>query len=140
MGEHGKKPGDRKPEDEDEYRVVNALRDALHTRRHGEMLFDMVVDHLGDVAWVETMNGETTRTLYRRESAGSPWILPWPLLTLTLVGTDDPRSPVKILPLNYDTSDLPPPRPGRAPNLRGLGPGSVTVHDGPEYVTVSYAK
>jgi hypothetical protein len=132
-------PRARKPDDIEEFRVVNALREAIHTRRHAQMLFDMVADHLGAAAWLETLNGQTTRTLFRREAPGSPWILPWPLLTLTLVGTDDPRSPVRIVPLNYDPADTPQ-RPVKPSNLRGMGPGSVTIHDGPEHITVSYAK
>jgi len=124
-----------KPNDQEEFRAVWAIRDALPTRRHAEMLFDMVVDLLGDEAWVETWNGETTRTLFRRETKGPRWILPWPLLSVTRGGREGP-SPIRTaVPGVYEE---PKTRPGPAPRLRGLGPGQLDVHDGPHRATVSY--
>ncbi len=32
----------------------------------------------------------------------------------------------------------PPPRPGRVPKLRNLGPGEVVIHDGPQSATITY--
>jgi hypothetical protein len=122
-----------------EFRVVEALREAVPTRRHAEMLFEMVLDRLGGEAWVETVNGATAKTLLRRETADTGWVFPWPLLELILVGIDDPRSPVKIQPINYDPGDVHR-RPGPPTRIRGLGPGSVTVHDGPDHITVSYGE
>ena len=123
------------PADRDEFRSTHAIRDALPTRRHAEMLFDMVVDLLGEEAWVETWNGETTRTLFRREGPGSRWILPWPLVSVTRGGREGP-SPVRTgVPGVYEE---PKPRPGPAPRLRDLGAGSIQVHDGPQSVTVCY--
>ncbi len=49
----GKGPSERDLDDPDAFRSVWAIRDAIHTRVHAEMLFDLVENHLGDAAWVE---------------------------------------------------------------------------------------
>jgi hypothetical protein len=125
----------RGPAGSDEFRSVHAIRDALPTRAHAEMAFGMVADLLGDAAWVETWNGETTRTLFRRESPRSPWIVPWPLVSVTRGGRDGPSPVMTSAPGVYEE---PKPRPGPAPKIRGLGPGSITIHDGPQHVNVCY--
>ncbi len=127
-------PREKSP-DADEFRSTHAIRDAIPTRRHSEMLFEMVVDHLGEEAWIETLNGETTRTLFRREAPGSKWILPWPLLSVTRGGREGPSPVMTAVPGVYEE---PKPRPGPAPKLRDLGAGSVQIHDGPHSVTVCY--
>lgn len=123
------------PSGSDEFRSVHAIRDAIPTRAHAEMLFGMVADMLGDAAWVETWNGETTRTLFRREAPGSPWIVPWPLVSVTRGGREGPSPILTAVPGVYEE---PTTRPGPAPKIRGLGPGSLTIHDGPQHVNVCY--
>ncbi len=125
----------RGPSANEEFRSTHAIRDAIPTRAHAEMLFAMVVDLLGDEAWVETWNGETTRTLFRRESPGSNWIVPWPLLSVTRGGREGPPPILTAVPGVYEE---PKQRPGPAPKIRGLGPGQVTLHDGPQHVNVCY--
>jgi len=125
----------REPKDQEEFRSTHAIRDAVPTRAHAEMLFGMVADILGEAAWVETWNGETTRTLYRRETPGSKWIVPWPLLSVTRGGREGPSPILTAVPGVYQE---PPTRPGPAPKIRGLGPGSLTIHDGPQHVNVCY--
>jgi len=58
---------------------LKAIRDAVPTSRHGSMLFDMVRDHLGGRAHVETAAGGAQRLLFARERPGSEVILPWPV-------------------------------------------------------------
>ena len=128
---------DRRRDEPGEFREVHAIRDALATRRHAEMLFEMARDLLGDRAVVETWNGGTRKTLLRRESAGDGMV-PWPVATLDVAG----RVGVVSAPIRVDGADpddaTPPPRPGEAPNLRGLGPGEMDVHDGPHFARVNY--
>lgn len=121
--------------DSEEFRAVNAIRDAIATRAHAEMLFGQVADLLGDAAWVETANGEQSRTLFRREAPGSPWIVPWPLLSVARGGREGPSPIMTAVPGVYEEV---PPRPGVAPKIRGLGPGQLTLHDGKHSVTVCY--
>ncbi len=118
-----------------EFRATSAIRDAVPTRAHAEMLFGMVADLLGDAAWVETANGEQSRTLFRREAPGSKWIVPWPLLSVSRGGREGPSPILTAVPGVYEE---PPTRPGSAPKIRGLGPGSLVVHDGPESLTICY--
>jgi len=108
---------------------LKAIRDAVPTSRHGSMLFDMVRDHLGGRAHVETAAGGAQRLLFARERPGSEVILPWPVAGHSAKG----RLSVVFPPPDDDR-----PRPGRAPNLRGLGPGEIVVHDGATHVTVTY--
>ena len=128
-------PRGPRPDGPEEFRAVHAVRDALPMRRHAEMLFEMVADLLGGEAWIETWNGETTRRLFRRESPGSPWFPPWPLLSVTRGGRTGPSPAMTGVPGVYEE---PRPRPGPAPRLRDLGPGELDIHDGPHRVTVSY--
>jgi hypothetical protein len=99
------------------------------------MLFDMVVARLGALAVVETASGETQFSLYRREGPESDAIIPWPLLRLGVKGR---LSTVVMLSAPPGTPEEPPPRPGKAPRLRNLGPGEIVLHDGPHDITVTY--
>lgn len=125
----------RGPSSQEEFRSTHAIRDAIPTRAHAEMLLGMVADMLGSAACVETWNGETTRTLFRREAPGSDWIVPWPLISVTRGGREGPSPILTAVPGVYEE---PPERPGPAPKIRGLGPGSLTIHDGPQHVNVCY--
>jgi len=109
---------------------VRTIRDAVPTLRHARMLFDMVVDALGERGLVETAGGGRRRTLLRRDGDR---VVPWPLLRL---GIGDRLS--TIVPITPGLSAEPPTRPGKAPKLRGLGRGEVVVHDGPDTITVTY--
>jgi len=125
----------RRRDDQRGFRAVRAIRDAVPTRRHAEMLFDMVVDILGEESWIETANGGAIRTLFRREAAGSLHVVPWPLLSVSRGGRDGPSPLPTGVPGVFEE---PPKRPGPAPRLRGLGPGELNVHDGPHRATVTY--
>ncbi len=111
------------------------IRVAIPTSRHAQMLFDMVVSRLGDLAVVETANDKAQFTLYRREGLDTAAIIPWPLLRLGVKGR---LSTVVMLAAPPGTPDEPPPRPGKAPKLRNLGPGEIEIHDGPHRITVTY--
>ena len=117
--------------------AVRLIRSAVPTSRHAQMLFDMVVARLGDRAVVESAGGETQFSIYLREGSGSDAIIPWPLLRL---GTRGRLSTVVMVSAPPGTPDEPPPRPGEAPKLRGLGPGEILLFDGPDRVTVTYGK
>ena len=127
-------PNER-PKDANEFRSVHAIRDAIPTRAHAEMLFGMVADLLGEEAWVETCKGETARTLYRREAPGSKWLVPWPLLRVARGGPEGPAPVRTAIPGVYEEPKV---RPGPAPKIRGLGPGQVSIHDGPQHASLSY--
>lgn len=123
------------PTPSEDFLAVNAIRDAIPTRAHAEMLFSQVLDLLGDAAWVETANGEQSRTLFRREAAGSPWIVPWPLISVSRGGREGPSPILTAVPGVYQEV---PRRPGAAPKIRGLGPGQLTIHDGAHSLTLCY--
>ncbi len=109
-----------------------AIRGTLATSRHASMLFDMVVDALGELAYVETLAGATRKVLFRREGSA---LIPWPLLELDVRGRISTVVPLAGPPgASFD----PPPRPGQAPRLRGLGPGEIVLHDGPATLTVTF--
>ena len=123
------------PDPQWDFRALHAIRDAIPTRRHAEMLFDMVADLLGGAASVETWEGGTRRVLQRREEPGSPWFLPWPVLTVSRGGREGPSPLPTAIPGVYEEMER---RPGPVPRLRDLGPGEVVLHDGPVSLTVNY--
>src|SRR5262245_14953249 len=90
------------PEDPGEHRVANALREALPTRRHGEMLLDIAAEMLGPTGLVESDAEGSHRVLYRIEGSDPRWVVPWPVLTLD-------RNPRKFAPI--DIPGLTPARP-----------------------------
>jgi hypothetical protein len=123
-------------EDSHEHRVAFALREALPTRRHGEMLFDMVAEQIGPAARIEASPDGNHKVLYRLDGTDPRWVIPWPLLTLD-------RNPRRTFHMEIPgLKPAPPlaPRPGKAPNLRGLGPGYIQIQDGARYVQVAYAE
>jgi hypothetical protein len=120
---------DRDPWLRDAGRTVRAL---LPTRRHAEMLFDALVHELGDRAYVVTANGGAHRWVFQRDRQHGEWIVPWPVLDV--VAGPDPSTytspwvatdPDATVPLLGETR-----RSGAPPKLRGLGRGSLTIHDG----------
>jgi hypothetical protein len=130
---NGKERGRPRPSGPTE--PVRAVRDALATRRHAEMLFAQVVDRLGERAWVETANDGRRRTVYVREAAGGTTFAPWPVLDLNLGGRIGFVTPA--FSRSGEVAE-PPPRPGRAPRLRGLGPGEIRIQDGSHSIAVTY--
>ena len=64
--------------------AISAIRKAIPTSRHAEVLFDSLVTALGQQAALVSANDGQRRTIYRREGASSSWVVPWPLLTLSL--------------------------------------------------------
>ncbi len=111
--------------------AVRAIRGALPTSRHAGMLFDMVAGGLGGDAVLETVAGRTVRTLYRVETSGSDPLVPWPALRLGTKGRLGVVVPI-VGPAEV------PPRPGKPPALRNLGPAEIEIHDGPQRITVTY--
>jgi hypothetical protein len=124
------------PADSGEHRVANALREALPTRRHGEMLFDAAAEALGPAARVEVTPDGNKKVLYRLDGSDPRWVIPWPLLTLD----KNPRWTFPMEIPGLEPAPPPPPLPGKAPNLRGLGPGYIQLQDGTRYIQVAYAE
>ncbi|MBK8098780.1 MAG: hypothetical protein IPK26_16830 [Planctomycetes bacterium] len=116
---------------------VRVLAATLRSRRHAAMLFDAVVDLLGENGWQETANDGAVRRLFRRDRQQPSLIVPWPLLELTFGSRT-------ILNVDWmGLGDLPivePPPPPPPPKLRGLGPGEIRIHDGEEYVEIAYSE
>lgn len=137
-GHHASMTNPSSPRDDAEaFRSAFAIRDAIPTRVHAEMVFAQVVDLLGELAWVETWNGAQARSVYRRETPGSQWIVPWPLASVSRGGREGPSPIMTGIPGVYREPTV---RPGRAPKLRDLGPGQLALYDGPQRVTVSCGK
>ncbi len=119
------------PHDPEEFRTAHAIRDALPTRVHAEMLFDQVADLLGPAAWIDTFNQGKRRELCRRDPRDPDRIIPWPLVMLGIGGR---------LSTIIGGPQIPPSRPGRAPRLHGLGPGEICLQDGPHAIIVTYGE
>jgi len=117
-----------------EHEVTDAIGAALPTNRHAILLFEMVAEALGERAVVETAASRTRRLLFCREAPGSTAVIPWPLLKLDTAGRTS-----TVIPLSGPEGD-PPPRPGKAPRLQGLGPGEILLFDGPHSITVTYGE
>ncbi len=113
--------------------TVESMRTHVATSRHAEMLFEILVDLLGDQGVLWTANEGRLRKLFRRDSLHATLIVPWPVAELSVGGrigwvssTFDVRTG-EVVP----EPELPPGKPSR---LRGLGPAEVGVFDGPDHV------
>jgi hypothetical protein len=127
--ERGEASGGRRP---DPHAVPCALREALPTNRHAELLFDATSHLLADAGLVETAADGRVRVLYRRTAPDGARLFPWPLLTLSYV----PHGRLEGLSLGAPVEA--PHRPEVAPKLRGLKAGHVVLHDGAHSVEVTY--
>ena len=117
--------------------VVNALRSHAPTSRHAEMLFDLLVDLLGEEAVLTTANDRTLRTLFRRDAIDASLIVPWPVARLSVRGRIGWVSPT----YDTETGEIVPEREraaGKVSKLRGLGPGQIDLHDGTAKVSIVY--
>ncbi len=118
--------------------ATHALATHLPTVRHAAMLFDMLLDHLGELAVVTTEAAGGTRRLYRRESPGSESIIPWPDVVLSLGGQATFTTPW----LRADGAgefDAEPPPPEAPPSkLRGLQTGGLELYDGEQFIRFRY--
>lgn len=123
---------------------VRALRAALPTSRHAEMLLDMAQQRLGDHALLETSAAGNLRVLFRRARHG---FVPWPLLRYVVGARQVVDLPFLFLheeaeSWKGETAPEPPPPPAPRPRLalRGLTAGQLTVYDGPEHVELAYGE
>ena len=114
---------------------VRAAGAALRSRRHAAMLFDAVVDLVGDAGWQETANGGAIRRLFRRDPAEPAQIVPWPVLELTFGSRN-------VIVADWmglgDAVPVAPPPPQPPPKLRGLGPGEIRIVDGDEHIEIAF--
>lgn len=124
-------PNPMAPPDADTPAPVLAIRAVLHTNRHAQMFVDMLVGELGTAARVETRNGGKLIHVFPADADG--WVPPWRVASMSLTG----RQGVVVNLSEPDEDDVPAP-PVRVPRLRGLGPGEITLYDGPWSVTVTY--
>ena len=124
---------DRPTPDPREFASTRALRDAAPTIRHADMLFDLLVNTLGELAMVEVAPTGDVHKLYRRTASGSDEVLPWPLMTLSFRAQQ-----IIEMDMGLPPAPLPPPRDEVAPNLRNMRPGALTLHDGPHSIEVVY--
>ena len=121
--------------------ATRALRAALPTSRHAEMLLDMVRVRLGADAVLEVLSGGNLRLLFRRARHG---FVPWPLVRFTRGADRIVEMPWLSLFGDHESWKGDPPAPPTPPPpkpllaLRGLGPGRLTLYDGAEYVQIAY--
>lgn len=114
---------------------VRAVAAALRSRRHAEMLFDAVVDLVGDAGWQETANRGAIRRLFRRDPAEPAQIVPWPVVELTFGS----RNAFVADWIGFgDAVPVEPPAPPPPPKLRGLGPGEIRIVDGAEHIEIAF--
>lgn len=99
------------------------------------MLFDAVVDQVGDAGWLESANDGAIRRLFRRDRVDPRQIIPWPLLEMHC------GSRVTLAADWMGLDEVPAvesPAPPPPPKLRGLGPGEIRLLDGDEFIEVAY--
>lgn len=115
--------------------ATKLLATHLPTSRHAAMLFDMLVDHLGELAVVDTSGGGRLRKLHRREGPGSESITPWTEMSLSLGGHTS-----ILLPLTEaDTWGSGAPDDEAVPSkLRGLQPAELALRDGGQHISFRY--
>ena len=101
------------------------------------MLFDLLVDLLGDQAVVTTENDRTLRRLFRRDAVHSSLIVPWPVAQLSVRGRIGWVSPA-FDPATGEIVPEPERPAGKAYKLRGLGPGQIELYDGSAKVSIVY--
>jgi hypothetical protein len=113
------------------------LRAHAPTSRHAEILFDLLVDLLGDQAVVTTANDGTLLKLFRRDAVDSSLIVPWPVAQLSVRGRIGWVSPT----FDTETGEIVPERErpaGKTYRLRGLASGQIELYDGNAKVGVFY--
>lgn len=116
--------------------AIAAVRSALATSRHAELLFDAATALLGAHGHLETAGHGSWRRLFRRDDDDSQWLVPWPLLALRFGG----RMSFVSEWMQTGTGEPVPavPQEQRAPRLRGLGPAELEIRDGPHQLTVTF--
>jgi len=122
--------------DPDRDRDALALRNALPTSRHAEMVVHSLGSLLGERAVIETAGNGTTTTVYRRDRDHADWIVPWPILRFArgqrlgwVQGAEGPPSNAPP-----PASAAPPPR------LSGVMPGELEIHYGEFSFTWTYGQ
>lgn len=116
---------------------VETLRTHVPTSRHAEMLFDVLVELLGDQGVLWTANEGRLRKLFRRDPYDASLIVPWPVAELSVGGRIGWVSPT----IDAQTGEVVPERerpPGEPSRLRGLGPAEVGVYDGAAHVSLVF--
>lgn len=117
--------------------TVQTLRTHVATSRHAEMLFDVLVDLLGDQCVLWTANQGHLRRLFRRDPYDPTRIVPWPLAELSVGG----RIGWVSAAFDARTGEPAPergPLPGKPSRLRGLGPAELGLIDGPAHINVVF--
>lgn len=126
---------EHEPKRESEDAVVEALRRALPTSRHAEMVFEGLLHRLGDAAVVETSAGGSRVRVFRRDRDAPSWIVPWPLLRLSRGQRLD-----FVMGQGPPTQETPDAREGPALRLRGVGPGEIEIFDGVSRFTATFGQ
>lgn len=119
--------------------AVDALRTHVATSRHAELLFDVLVDLLGDQGVLWTANEGRLRKLFRRDPYDAGLTIPWPVAELSVGGRIGWVSPT----IDTRTGEPVPerePLPGKPSRLRGLGPAQVGLFDGPAHITLVFGE
>jgi hypothetical protein len=116
--------------------TVNALKAALPTSRHAEMLLEAVTAALGNRAHIETANEGQRTQIFVRDRSDREWIVPWPLLQFSrgrrlahIIGAEGPP-----------TDATPPAGDGPPPRLRHLTAGELAISDGIHEVAFTYGE
>jgi len=116
------------------------LRPALPTTKHARTFFDLVVDRLGDRAYVLTAGGGRGRQVHVRDDGG---IVPWPLASVSV--TDPELLDAQEAEADAERSE--PWKDPAAPDASGrfelkfhAVAASVNVWDGATYVNVNYGR
>lgn len=64
--------------------AVDAMKAHVPTSRHAEMLFEILVDTLGDQGVLWTANEGRLRKLFRRDPLDATLVVPWPVAQLSV--------------------------------------------------------
>lgn len=118
--------------------AVDAMRTHVPTSRHAEILFEILVDLLGDQGVLWTANERRLRKLFRRDPLGSTLVIPWPIAQLSVGGRIGWVSPT----IDTRTGEIvPEPVPAGSPRgFAGWAPQRSTFTTGRRTSTSSSAR
>lgn len=115
--------------------VIDKVKRAIPTNRHAELLFDSTLSQLGERAFVVSADEGRQRTIYRREDPGSLWVVPSPLMKLTLGRRGS------FVGVPGDITDRVPEESDAAPSrLRNLQGGEIEILGDEGDFCVTYAE
>lgn len=118
-------------------RPADLLCETLPTTKHATAFFDRIAARLGERALVQRANGGKNRVLFARAGRDGPFLVPWPLVSLSIADLPEGGAP------DEEAEPVAPTwTPGEPIDLLAGGihpvPATVKIHDGASSLGVEY--